>query len=82
MEVFPSMDGKGAPDVIHLVGMMMLHDFLTQKNPMLRGICPLNKMCGQFGDYCYDQPWLENNCSFDLIGQEINLKGKKITIIR
>lgn len=79
---FPSLNGTGASDVVHLVGMMMLHDFLTQENPLLRGVCPLNKMCGQFGDYCYDQPWLENNCSFDLIGQEINLKAKKITIKR
>ena len=78
---YPSMNDKGAPDVVHLVGMMMLYDFLTQEKLSLRGICPLSKMCGQFGTYCYDQPWLENDCSFALIGEEIKLKDKLIKVL-
>ena len=38
-------------------------------------------MCGQFGTYCYDQPWLENDCSFALIGEEIKLKDKQMKVL-
>lgn len=77
---FPSMNGNGATDVIRLVSLMMLFDFLTQEKTKLRGMCPLIKMCGNSGTYCYDQPWLETGCAFDLMGQEIKLKSKKIKI--
>ena len=77
---FPSMNGNGASDIIRLVSLMMLFDFLTQEKTSIIGSCPLIKMCGNCGTYCYDKPWVETGCAFDLIGQEINLKSKTIKI--
>jgi len=77
---FPSLDGVGASDVVKLVGMTWLYQFLITKDSGKMRICPLVSMCGQFGDYCYDQPWLERGCSFEIIGDEIGLKNKTITI--
>lgn len=75
---FPALDGEGASDVVHLVGANILYRFLVGKE--LVGMCPLVAMCEQKGDYCYDQPWLERDCPFELIGNEIRLKDKKIII--
>ena len=77
---FPSMDGEGASDVVKLVGDTWLYQFLINKDDITKCICPLANMCGQNGTYCYDQPWLERNCAFELMGDEIGLKNKKITI--
>lgn len=77
---FPSMNGNGASDIIRLVSLMMLFDLLTQEKTSIIGSCPLIKMCGNCGTYCYDKPWVETGCAFDLIGQEINLKSKTIKI--
>lgn len=77
---FPAMDGEGASDVVKLVGVTWLYQFLIEKEKNKMCICPLAPMCGQFGDYCYDQPWLQTNCSFELMGEEIELKGKKIVV--
>ena len=79
---FPSLDGAGASDVVKLVGITWLYQFLITKDRGKMCICPLASMCGQFGDYCYDQPWLERGCSFDIIGEEIGLKNKRITVKR
>ena len=77
---YPSFNGKGASDVIKLVGVSWLYQFLVERNPNRMCICPLVLMCGENGQYCYDQPWLEKNCAFELIGDEIELKNKKITV--
>lgn len=77
---FPAMDGKGASDVVKLVGATWLYQFLINKDKRRMCICPLVPMCGQFGDYCYDQPWLQRGCSFELMGDEIGLKEKKIKV--
>lgn len=79
---FPSMDGKGASDVVKLVGLTWLYQFLVNKDPRTKCMCPLVTMCGQEGTYCYDQPWLESSekCSFELIGEEIGLKNKTIKV--
>lgn len=77
---FPSMDGEGASDVMMLVGDTWLYQFLINKDELKKGVCPLVTMCGQKGTYCYDQPWLERNCVFELLGDEIGLKNKRIII--
>lgn len=77
---FPSMNGKGASDVVKLVGLTWLYQFLVNKDKSKICICPLVSMCGTEGNYCYDQPWLERDCSFELLGDEIGLKDKIITI--
>ena len=79
---FPAMDGEGASDVVKLVGATWLYQFLIEREKRKMCICPLVLMCGQEGTYCYDQPWLENSekCSFELIGEEIGLKNKKIKV--
>ena len=79
---FPSMDGKGASDVVKLVGLTWLYQFLVNKDPRTKCMCPLVAMCGQEGTYCYDQPWLESSekCSFELIGKEIGLKDKIVRV--
>lgn len=77
---YPSLNGKGASDVIKLVGVTWLFQFLVETDPSKMCICPLVLMCGQNGTYCHDKPWLERNCSFELIGDEIGLKEKKIKI--
>ena len=77
---FPSMNGKGASDVVKLVGTTLLYRFLVEKNKSKMCVCPLVSMCGQEGTYCYDQPWLERDCPFELIGEEIGLKDKKIIV--
>lgn len=79
---FPSMNGKGAPDVVKLVGLTWLFQFLVNKDESKMCICPLVPMCGMEGTCCYEQPWLERDCSFELIGDEIGLKDKIITINR
>lgn len=43
-------------------------------------MCPLVTMCGQGRDHCYDQPWLEHNCAFELMGDEIGLKEKRVIV--
>lgn len=75
---FPSMDGEGASDVVKLVGDTWLYQFLINHDEITKYVCPLANMCGQNGTYCYDQPWLERKCAFELIGDEIGLKNKKI----
>ena len=77
---FPSMDGEGASDVVKLVGDTWLYQFLINRDEMKKCVCPLVTICGQKGTYCYDQPWLERNCTFELLGNEIGLKDKKIII--
>lgn len=77
---FPSVDGQGAADVVHLVGATWLYQFLINKDRSSMCICPLASMCGQFGDYCYDQPWLQKGCTFELMGREIDLQNKTITV--
>lgn len=77
---FPSINGKGASDVVKLVGATWLYQFLINREKSKMCICPLVPMCGQEGVYCYDQPWLERGCSFELIGDEIGLKEKSIKI--
>ena len=77
---FPAMDGQGASDVVKLVGATWLYQFLINKEKSRMCICPLAPMCGQFGDYCYDQPWFQKGCSFELMGDEIGLKEKKIKV--
>ena len=77
---FPAIDGKGASDVVKLVGTTWLYQFLVNHDKAKICICPLVLMCGQLGTYCYDQPWLEKDCSFELIGDEIGLKDKRITV--
>ena len=77
---FPTMDGEGASDVVKLVGATWLYQFLINKDKSTMCICPLAAMCGQFGDYCYDQPWLQRKCTFELMGDEIGLKEKTIKV--
>ena len=77
---FPSMDGEGASDVVKLVGDTWLYQFLINRDEMKKCVCPLVTICGLKGTYCYDQPWLERNCTFELLGNEIGLKDKKIII--
>jgi len=77
---FPAIDGKGASDVVKLVGLTWLYQFLVNEDKRKMCMCPLVTMCGQLGDYCYDQPWREGDCSFELIGDEIGLKNKKIVV--
>ncbi len=77
---FPSMDGVGASDVVKLVGDTWLYQFLINSDKGKKCICPLVLMCGQKGTYCYDQPWLERKCAFELLGDEIGLKNKKIVV--
>lgn len=77
---FPAIDGEGAFDVVKLVGATWLYQFLIEKDKSKMCICPLAPMCGQYGDYCYDQPWLETGCTFELMGNEIELKSKKIVV--
>ena len=77
---FPAMDGEGASDVVKLVGDTWLYQFLINRDKTKKGMCPLVTMCGQKGIYCYDKPWLERNCTFELLGDEIGLTNKKIII--
>lgn len=77
---FPSIDGEGASDVIKLFGVTCLYRFLVNNDKGKKCICPLVTMCGTEGTYCYDQPWLERGCSFELIGDEIGLKDKIIKV--
>lgn len=77
---FPSINGQGASDVVKLVGETFLYQFLVNKDRSRMCICPLAAMCGNEGTYCYDQPWLEKGCSFELIGDEIGLKDKIINV--
>lgn len=77
---FPAFDGQGASDVLKLVSMTWLYQFLVNKDKSRMCICPLVQMCGQYRTYCYDQPWLERDCSFELIGDEVGLKDKNITL--
>lgn len=77
---FPSMNGKGASDVMKLVGTTWLYQFLINNNAMTKCMCPLVTMCGQEGTYCYDEPWRERGCPFEIIGDEIGLKDKKIKV--
>ncbi len=79
---FPALDGQGASDVVKLVGATWLYRFLIERNKSKMCICPLAPMCGQFGDYCYDQPWLQERCTFELMCNEIGLKNKKIVVNR
>ena len=71
---------KSGSDVVKLVGDTWLYQFLINKDDVKKCVCPLANMCGQKGTYCYDQPWLERNCAFELLGDEIGLKNKKIII--
>ncbi len=77
---FPSMNGEGASDVVKLVGDTLLYQFLINRDETRKCVCPMVTMCGQKGTYCYDQPWLERNCVFELLGNEIGLKNKEIEI--
>lgn len=60
--------------------MSCLYQFFVNKDKIRKCICPLVSLCGQYGTYCYDQPWLERGCSFELIGNEVGLKDKNITL--
>lgn len=75
---FPSLDHSGASDVVHLVGTTWIYEFLLQREKSKKGICPLATMCGQFGTYCYDMPWLEEyeKCSFNSITTDLNIRHK------
>ncbi len=77
---FPAIDGQGASDVVKLVGATWLYQFLIEKDKGKMCICPLAPMCGQFGDYCYDKPWMQTKCTFEAMGDEIGLKSKRITV--
>ncbi len=77
---FPSLDGVGASDVVRLMGLTRLYQFLINRDKSTMCICPFVTMCGTKGTYCYDKPWLERNCPFEIIGDEIGLKNKKITV--
>ena len=75
---FPALDGQGAGDVVHMVGLTWMNDFLLQREKSRIGICPFVSMCGQLGDYCYDQPWKEpyEKCCFNLIADDTKISGK------
>jgi len=77
---FPAMAGEGASDVVKLVGTTWLYQFLINTDPVQKCICPLVTMCSRDRDHCYDQPWLERNCAFELMGDEIGLKGKRVIV--
>lgn len=78
--VYPADNGKGTPDVVRLVGATWLYQFLTEKRPHLIGACPLAPICGDTYDFCHDSPWVCRDCSFELMGEMINLKDKKVKI--
>lgn len=75
---FPSLEGQGSPDVVHMVGITWMYEFLTQRDKCKIGICPLASMCESLGDFCYDAPWNEQyeKCSFRLISKDLDLEGK------
>ena len=75
---FPAIDGEGASDVVRLVGATLLFRFITNTDKGKMCVCPLATMCGSLGDYCYDQPWRERGCAFEMMGDEIDLKNKRI----
>lgn len=80
---FPSLDGQGAGDIVHMIGLTWMNEFLLQREKSKIGICPFVSMCGQMGDYCYDQPWKETfeKCCFKLISVDTNLSGKTFELV-
>lgn len=75
---FPALDGEGAPDIIHMVGITWMHEFLVQKNRGKIGICPFVPICGSLGVFCYDAPWKEQyeECSFREIAKDLGFYDK------
>lgn len=78
--VFPALDGEAAEDVVQLVGTTWLYQFLINTDPIYKCVCPLVSMCEQIGDNCYDKPWLKRGCLFEVLGDEIGLKDKQISV--
>lgn len=75
--LFPSLDENATPDVVHIVSLTWIYEFLVQENQSKIGICPFVKIC-EIGKYCYDKPWLEkkDDCPFRLIATNLNLINK------
>ncbi|MBQ7945249.1 MAG: hypothetical protein IJ280_00845 [Bacteroidales bacterium] len=75
---FPSLNGQGASDIVHMVGLTWIHVFLLQQDKAKQGICPFATICGMCGDYCFDKPWLEDyeKCIFKLITKDLKIRDK------
>ena len=77
---FPALGGVAASDIVQMVGITLMSDFLLESSKSKVGICPFVTMCGEFGKYCFDKPWLEDyeKCIFRLIATDHKFENKFI----